>query len=203
MESGYDKIYSTVLGLLKEREFIQNGIRLGGWETDGGLGLSFLGRDYKITEDGVEPMDGKPTNVNNLSIIIYYVTSAGYGDVLNDFAPLNRLSGMHDGQNTLTGGVMTPLQREFSDDYEGFAHAVRGLGGIEIPAPSSGKHVWQLRPLPKILCQLIFYEKDEEFPADIQLMLDRSAPRFLEFECLAFMTGAMAGAILAAYRKGA
>jgi hypothetical protein len=78
---------------------------------------------------------------------------------------------------------------------------MKSLGGVEIPALSSGKHVWQLRPLPKILSQIVFYDADDEFPADIQIMFDKSAPRFLDFECLAFMTGAMIEAIIEAGGK--
>jgi hypothetical protein len=176
-------------------------MRLGGLPIDGGVKIPFLGRDYIITEDGVEPADGKPVDVNSRSVLIYYVTSSGAGDFLYDFALLNRLTGMIDGQNNLASGIMNgPLIREFADDYSRFGRAMRNLDGVEIPTSGSGKHIWQLLPLPKILSQLVFYEADEEFPADIQIMFDRSAPRFLDFECLAFMSGAMVQAIVRAGR---
>ena len=106
---------------------------------------------------------------------------------------------MIDGQNSLANDIMNrPLIRKFADNYDGFARAIKSLGGEESPTPSSGKHVWQLRPLPKILSQIVFYDADDEFPAEIQIMFDKSAPRFLDFECLAFMTGAMIKAIIKA-----
>jgi hypothetical protein len=70
------------------------------------------------------------------------------------------------------------------------------LGDIEQQTSGSGKHVWRLFALPKILAEIIFYETDDEFPADIQIMFDKTAPRFLDFECLAFMTGAMINALI-------
>jgi hypothetical protein len=197
MGKGYDKIYSTLLPKLAELDWAESASRLGGTRSEDGVRLSFLGRDYIITNDGVEPEDGEPVNVNIRSILIYYVTSSGSGDFSHDFALLNRLTGMIDGQKNLANSIMNdPLIREFADDYGRFARAMESLGGVEIPTSSSGKHVWQLRPLPKILSQIVFYEADEEFPADIQIMFDRSAPRFLDFECLAFMTGAMIRAII-------
>jgi hypothetical protein len=154
--------------------------------------VTFLGRDYIITNDGVNPEDGLPVDVNNRSVLVYYITSTGTGDFTYDFALLNRLTGMIDGQNNLANGIMNdPLVREFGDNYDRFAAAITSLGGTEIPASGSGKHVWQLLALPKILSQIVFYEADDEFPADIQIMFDRISPRFLDFECLAFMTGAM------------
>jgi hypothetical protein len=201
MERGYDRIYRTLLPRLAERDIAQNGMRLGGSPIDGGVKIPFLGRDYIITNDGVEPADGKPADVNSRSVLIYYVTSSGAGDFLYDFALLNRLTGMIDGQNNLANDIMNgPLIREFADDYSRFARAMRSLDGVEMPTSGSGKHIWQLLPLPKILSQLVFYEADEEFPAEIQIMFDRSAPRFLDFECLAFMSGAMVQAIVRAGR---
>ena len=43
--------------------------------------------------------------------------------------------------------------------------------------------------LPRIPSRVAFYEADDEFPANTQIMLDKSALRFLEFECLAFLGG--------------
>ena len=208
MERGYVRIYRTLLPRLAECDIAQNGLRLGGQPAGGGVKIPFLGRDYIITKAGVAPEDGKPADVNSLSVLIYYVTSSGAGDFSYDFAPLNRLTGMIDGQNDLSDGMSCispgmngPLIREFKDDYSRFERAVRGLGGAEIPPSDAGKHVWQLLPLPKILAQLVFYEADEEFPVDIQIMFDKTAPRFLDFECLAFMSSAMIHEIIKAGRE--
>ena len=202
MERGYDRIYRTLLPRLAECDIAQNGLRLGGQPAGGGVKIPFLGRDYIITKSGVAPEDGKPADVNSLSVLVYYVTSSGAGDFSYDFAPLNRLTGMIDGQNNLSDDIMNgPLIREFKGDYSRFEHAMRSLGGAEIPSSGAGKHVWQLLPLPKILAQLVFYEADEEFPVDIQIMFDKTAPRFLDFECLAFMSGAMIHEIIKAGRE--
>ena len=202
MATGYEKIYAALLPKLAGCDLAQNGPRLGGALVRDAVIMPFLGRRYLITSGGVEPEDGGLADVNSKSVLAYYVTSSGAGDFLYDFAPLNRLSGMIDGQNSLAGGIMNgPLIRELADNYSGFERAMRRLGGVEIPEPSSGKHVWQLRPLPKILCQMVFYDADDEFPAEIQIMFDKSAPRFLDFECLAFMTGAMVKAIIKAGGK--
>jgi hypothetical protein len=192
MGNGYERIYHTILPKLGECDILQNGVRLGAEPVEGGVRVCFLGRNFIIGKEGVEPEDKLDASVNSLSVLIYYITSNGAGDFSYDFAPLNRLAGMIDGQTSLTNGTMSvPLIREFGEHYDRFAMAVARLGGVEQAASDSGKHIWRLLALPKILTEIIFYEADDEFPADIQIMLDRTAPRFLDFECLAVMTGAM------------
>ncbi|MDR1915157.1 MAG: DUF3786 domain-containing protein [Synergistaceae bacterium] len=192
MGKGHEQIYSMILPKLAECDIVQNGLRLGATPVENGVRITFLGRDYVITSDGVNPEDGLPADVNHRSLLVYYITSNGTGDFTYDFALLGRLTGMIDGQNNLANGIMNdPLIREFGDNYDKFVTAITSLGGTEVPASGSGKHVWQLLVLPKILSQIVFYEADDEFPADIQIMFDRTAPRFLDFECLAVMTGAV------------
>ena len=82
----------------------------------------------------------------------------------------------------------TPLERYFGNDYVKFGEAAVKLGGIE-EEPQVGKHLWRFDVLPKIPLKIVFYEADDEFPFDIQIMLDKTALQFLEFEWLAFMVG--------------
>jgi len=41
--------------------------------------------------------------------------------------------------------------------------------------------------LPNILLQLIFYDKDDEFPARATLLLDANATQLIDFEALAVL----------------
>jgi hypothetical protein len=150
----------------------------------------------------VTPLDDLPYDVNDLSVLIYYITSEGAGELSYDFAPLNRLTGMIDGQNNLTSGIFnSPLIREFASDVEKFAEAVTALGGTEERSGPHGGRAWQILILPKILFRIVYYEPDAEFPADIQIMLDKTAPRFLDFECLAFLSGSMVNALIKISRE--
>lgn len=194
---GYGENYRKLLPKLKKPDLIENACRLGASPHGENAIIPFLCRDYIITHNGVEPADGLPASANNRSILIFYATSEGAGELTGEFALLNRLTGMIDGQNSLAKDMMTtPLVREFGDNYNAFAAAVTRLGGTELPAQGSGKHVWQLQVLPKIMVQIVFYEADDEFPAEIQIMFDKATPRFLEFECMAFLTGSMVQALI-------
>ena len=73
--------------------------------------------------------------------------------------------------------------------------AAAKLGGTKVQS-QAGKHVWRFKVLPKIPLQIVFYEADDDFPAEIQIMLDQTALQFMEFECLAFMVGCVARALI-------
>lgn len=199
MKKGYEQIYKTILPKLSVCDIAQNAPRLGAELTENGAKLPFLGREYLITNEGVAPLDGGSCNVNDLSILIYYITSEGAGELSHDFVQLGRMTGMIDGQKNLESGIMnSPLIRAFGSDYQKFAAAMTALGGAEEPRGAPGRHAWQLLVLPKILARIVYYEPDDEFPTDIQIMFDKTAPRFLDFECLAFLSGSMVNALIKA-----
>jgi hypothetical protein len=112
------------------------------------------------------------------------------------------MTGMIEGQKTFDKGMMVkPLLREFGDDYDKFQSAALQLGGVPEGASSDGGQRWIFEVLPKIPVRLVFYQADDEFPADIQMLFDRSALRFMEFECLAFLSGCFTKALIMAARN--
>lgn len=196
---GYEKNYQKLRPKLKRPDLIQNACRLGAKQEGDSVRIAYLGREYIISSNGVEPADGLPASSNIRSTLIFYATSDGAGELTGEFALLSRLTGLIDGhgQNLLTGSIMSdPLIRAFGNDYPRFASAMTALGGEEQKTQSTDKHVWRLSVLPKILMQFVFYKADDEFPVDIQIMFDTSAPKFLEFECLAFLSGTVVQALI-------
>lgn len=195
--NGYRENYKKLLPLLKEGDPIENICRLGAEREGDGARIACLGRDFVLTREGVEDRSGLADDTNLRSVLIFYAVSQGAGEPMGDYAPLSRLTGMIEGRNALGADMMTtPLLREFGGDNGRFASAVARLGGQEQPMGSAGKHVWRMLVLPKIPMELVFYEADDEFPAEIQFLYDRSCPRFLEFECLAFLTGSVVKALI-------
>jgi hypothetical protein len=160
-----------------------------------------LKREYRITLDGVEPLDGQPVNVNNRSVLLYYLLSKGHEEPENSyilFESIPRMISGLSGQNRL---MNTPLERYFGNDYVKFSQAAIKLGGIEGES-QVGKHLWKFDVLPKIPLKIIFYNADDEFPVNIKIMLDKTALRFLEFECLAFMVGCFVRSLIKTAQYG-
>lgn len=201
MKGGYDSIYFGLLPKLSGCDFQEAADRLGLEYVDGGIQVSFLKRDYRISIDGVEPLDGQPVNVNNRSVLAYYLLSKGQGDPEDSYVLFESIPRMVGGLYTQNRLMNAPLERYFGNDYVKFSEAAAKLGGIE-EVSQVGKHVWKFHVLPKIPLKIAFYEADDEFPVIIQIMLDRTAPKFLEFECLAFMVGCFVRALIKTAQGG-
>lgn len=200
MMSGYEQIYEGLLPRLAECDLAESAGRLGlELEPDGAVRVTFLNRDYVITREGVEPADGKPMHVNTGSVLLYYILSKGSGEPKNSFVPLAHLATKLQGQNALGQGIMVkPLVREFGSAPDKLKAAVEKVGGTYKSGPSATCHTFLLSPLPKLPVKIVFYEADDEFPAEIQILFDETAARFLEFECLAFLCGCLVHALVKA-----
>lgn len=195
MQGGYESIYLELKSKLAECDFRESADRLGLEYVDGAVHACFLGRKYLITKDGVEPLDAQLVNVNNRSVLIYYLLSKGRGEPEGSYIPFESIPRMIGGLNLQSRLMNTPLERYFAEDYVGFAEAASKLGGIE-EETKSGKHVWRFDILPKLPLILVFYEADEDFPVEIKIMLDKTSLQFMEFECLAFMVGCFVRAMV-------
>ena len=195
MKGGYDSIYLGSITKLSDCNFQASAERLGLEYVDGGIQVSFLKREYRITLAGVEALDGQPFNPNNGSVLLYYLLSNGRGDPENSFVPFESIPGMISGLGFQNRMMSRPLERKLGNDYVRFREAAVKLGGTEEES-QIGRHLWKFNVLPKIPLKIVFYEADDEFPTNIQILLDKTALQFLEFECLAFMVACFARALI-------
>ncbi len=195
MTGGYDSIYSRLIPKLSDCDFKESADRLGFEYVNGGVQVEFLKREYRITRDGVEPLDSQPVNVNIRSVLLYYLLSKGHGEPENSFILFESIPRMITGISGQNQVSNNSLERYFGDDYSRFSEAGAKLGGIEKES-QLGKHVWHFDVLPKIPLRVVYYDADDEFPVSIKILLDNTAIQFMEFECLAFMVGSFVRALL-------
>jgi hypothetical protein len=202
MRSGYEQIYESLLPKLSKCDFLEAAERLGlSIRTDGSLSVNFLGREYEIGSSGVNPTDGRPVNVNNRSVLAYYILSKGTGDPAFSYMPISHLVSTGVIFDSKIKWMTDPLGKKFGGNYEEFSKTMRRLGGIFSGRLESGGYSWLLKALPKIVLQIVHYEKDDEFPCEVQILFDKNASRFLEFECLAFLEGCLVRAMIIGAEK--
>jgi hypothetical protein len=190
MPGGYDKTYEQVKVRLRDCDFSGAVRRLGFVPGPGGaLTIDFLGRGYRLSREGVFPLDGEPADPNFLSVLVYYAISAGDAEPGSDFAlPHHFARGLVSGGTGLQW-MTAPLRRAFGGDYRLFCRAASRLGLVYEGSPGNGEHHWRYRLLPRIPVKLVYYEADDEFPVDIKIFYEKTAAAFLEFEPLAFLNG--------------
>jgi hypothetical protein len=195
LQGDYDSIYLGLVTKLPECDLREAAHRLGLDYVEGGVNVNFLKREYRITLGGVQPPDGQPVDVNTRSVLLYYLLSKGQGEPGDSYVPFEAIPRMSGGLNLESRLMSAPLERYFASSYSKFGETATRLGGVE-QQTELGKHVWRFHILPKIPLKLAFYEADDEFPVSIQIMLEKTALQFLEFECLAFMVGCLVRALI-------
>ena len=201
--SGYEQIYQSLIPKLSNCDLIEIAGRLGlTLQTAGVLSVNFLGRAYEISAHGVTPVDGKPVNVNNRSVLAYYTLSSGVGEPAFSYVPIS----YHLGAATVFSGnlkwMTDPLGKIFSGNYALFSETMVRLGGVYEGKLKSGGYSWLLQVLPQIGLQIIYYDGDNEFPCEVQVLFDKHASLFLEFECLAFLEGCLVKAMFMTAQTG-
>lgn len=203
MNSGYEQIYEGLIPKLRKCDFFEVAERLGlSLQPDGSLSVNFLGREYEISSHGINPTDGKSVDVNNLSVLAYYSLSKGVGEPAFSYVPISNLAGTGMTFSTNTKWMTDPLGKTFSEDYATFSETMCRLGGVFNGKLKSGGYSWLLKALPKILLQIVYYDGDDEFPCKVQILFDKNASRFLEFECLAFLEGCLVRAMIMTTKTG-
>ena len=203
MNSGYEQIYESLIPKLSKCDFLEVAERLGmSLQPNGALSVHFLGREYEISSLGINPTDGKSVNVNNLSVLAYYSLSKGVGEPAFSYVPISHLAGAVIAFSTNTKWMTDPLGKTFSENYATFSETMCRLGGVFNGKLESGGYSWLLKALPQILLQIVYYEGDDEFPCEVQILFDKNASNFLEFECLAFLEGCLVRAMIMTAKTG-
>ncbi|MDO9491777.1 DUF3786 domain-containing protein [Acetobacterium sp.] len=197
MTSSYDVIYEALLPKLAKCDLAESAARFGlNINPNGDIIINFLKRGYRITNAGVMPLDGKPVNTNNRSILIHYVLSQGTGDPVYSFKPLFRMTTVFSSGDTGKASMMdAPLIKAFGDDVNKLDGTIIKLGGKSELSKEPYSQCWLLEVLPKIPVKIIYREADEDFPVEIQTQFDVTALEFLEFECLAFLCSCLVRAL--------
>ncbi|MDR1658413.1 MAG: DUF3786 domain-containing protein [Deltaproteobacteria bacterium] len=154
---------------------------------NGKAAADFLGRRYYIGTDGIAARDGGPVTVDTQSVLAHYLSSQGSGELTGDFVTIGRLTGINVTGDSPSAALTKPLVDKIGDRYDIFAQTAPKLGGRHLGLSTVGAQAWEFG-LPKVPMMIEFFEADEEFGADIRLLFDSSANRFVSYECLELMT---------------
>jgi len=95
-----------------------------------------------------------------------------------------------------------PLGKAFSGDHAAFGETMRRLGAVFYGKLKSGGYSWISKALPKIVLQIVYYDRDDEFPCEVQILFDTNASRFMKFECLAFFEGCLVRTMIMTAQTG-
>ncbi len=150
--------------------------------------IPFLGRTYLLSKKGVRRSDGKDFSEATASALIHYILRGSRGRPGGQFVTFAQLAGPLFKQGSYAQSAFElPIKKRFEADVPGLLAAVAALGGHQGGVAGLGAVSLIIDLLPHIPLQLIFYDRDHEFPARTTLLFDLNATQLIDFESLAVL----------------
>jgi hypothetical protein len=194
---GYRRIYRDLLRELAVADLDWSARRLGLYQNRSGeIEIPCLGKIYLISNTGIRQWEEIFFPDPLGSVLIHYVLRGNPGEPANRFVKLETLAGPVFKNNYSQGALEFPLIKRFSGRVPELLTVAASLGGSQGGESGLGSVSLVFNLLPKIPVQLIFYDQDAEFPARVNLLYDRNATLFIEFEYLAVMATHFVQALL-------
>ena len=186
---GHRWIYENLIEQLRNTDIATSAKHLDLTLNDAGEAkIPFLGATFLISNEGVRRLDGKGVNDAIGSILIHYILKGSSSRAAGNFINFAELAGPLFKQSSYSSSALErPIIKRFQGRvpelfevaalYSGHKGGEAGLGSVSL--------IFDL--LPHILLQLIFYDRDDEFPARATLLFDSNSTQFIDFEVLAVL----------------
>jgi hypothetical protein len=150
------------------------------------LELMFLNELYHITKKRVTDAAGaEPPPF--ISILIYnHLTMPDPPPPAGEWITFSSIPASHAKDKAWAGHVEDVIAGHFAGNIDGLNTACEKLGGLPVDFSGSHDAAYGFRFFPRYPALLLFYDAaaKEDFPAQCKLLLDRTAPRYLDIESI-------------------
>jgi hypothetical protein len=159
------------------------------------LELTFLNERYHITKEKItDPLGAEP--LPWISILIYnHLCMPDPPAPAGEWITFSSIPASHAKDKAWAGHVEDVIARHFTENVAGLRTACEKAGGL--PSGISGSHdaAYEFRFFPHYPVLLLFYDAvaEENFPAQCKLLLDRTAPSYLDIESIVVLGEEFAG----------
>lgn len=154
----------------------------------GEVEVPFLGTTYLISNTGARRSDRRNCSDVTASALIHYVLTGCISRPAGVFVPLAELAGpLFKNSSFSQSALEGPIIKRFQGRVPELLSIAASIGGLQGGISGLGSVSLIFDVVPNILLQLIFYDKDHEFPARATLLLDAHATQFVDFEALAVL----------------
>jgi hypothetical protein len=150
------------------------------------LKILFLNESYAVTKEKIVDASGKQPEPF-ISILIYnHLCMPDPPAPLGEWITFSSVPASHAKDKAWAGHVEDVIAKHFDGRIDALRAACKRFGGV--PASISGNHdgAFEFRFLPHYPVLLLFYDAmpEENFPAQCKLLLDSTAPRYLDIESM-------------------
>jgi len=183
----YEKVARQWAEELAGKDLSGSAARMGLRWDGSGLEIPVLGRHFRVSSEGVEAAGSEVEEPDFMVKIIAscYVLQAGSGELTGTWTSYRELPGGSFFHSFLEANVENRLAQVFDRNLTALDRCARALGAEPHEGIGTGDRCLRFPALPTVPVLLVFWDGDEEFGASARILFDRSAPNFLDMECLA------------------
>jgi hypothetical protein len=187
---GHKNIYNDLLERLANTDIADSAKNLDLALNEGGEAqVPFCGMIYLVSKTGVRRTDGNKFSAATGSALIRYILFGSRSRPSGLFVTFAELAGPLFKQGSYaTSALEGPIIKRFQGRIPELLAAAEAVGGRQGGVAGLGSVSLIFDLLPHIPLQLIFYDRDEEFPARAALLFDYNATQVVDFETLAVLT---------------
>jgi hypothetical protein len=161
--------------------------------------IEFLGEPFMVTKERIIDRYGKEP-LPFISILIYnHLCMPDPPPPSGEWVTFSSVPASHAKDKAWAGHVEEVIAKRFASDVAGLRTACERLGGRPADMPGSHDAAYAFRFFPQYPALLLFYDAvpDEDFPAQVKLLLDRNVDRFLDIESIVVLGEEFAGRMTA------
>ncbi len=163
------------------------------------LAISFLNECITVTKERIIDASGKQPQPF-ISILIYnHLCMPAPPAPMSEWITFSSVPASHAKDKAWAGHVEDVISKHFDGRISDLKAACEKFGGV--PSSISGNHdaAFEFRFFPHYPALLLFYDSvpEENFPAQCKLLLDKTAPHYLDIESMVVLGEEFAGRMTA------
>jgi hypothetical protein len=195
-EQALDSLRPKVAALDFRRVSEQTGASFAGADT---LEIGFLGEPFIVTKERIADRYGKEP-VPFISILIYnHLCMPAPPPPSGEWITFSSVPASHAKDKAWAGHVEEVIAKHFAGDVAGLRRACERMGGRPVEMKGNHDAAYEFRFFPRYPALLLFYDAvpDEDFPAQVKLLLDRNVDKYLDIESIVVLGEEFAGRMTA------
>jgi hypothetical protein len=198
----YINARNLAVGKLSQESFEKIADRSGFELSEGNsLHIPFLDRTYRVSYpqfDFTDQVDGeKEVPIQEQVLILHYLMAEEIPDLSGQWVSYREIPGASFYYGAFIKRAVDPLKKVFGQNMAGFSGSAEKLKAHKIENGDAG---FEFRMLPAVPLQLIIWEGDEEFPAEANILFDKTIGRMLSPEDVAWLAGMVVYRLIALSR---
>lgn len=197
----YELVYEELLSELAHVDLSKVSADLAGPYHGDHLEIQFLGQSYRISNQGIWKVAAKEPNVSVRIILCHYLLQAGQGKLTGEWLSYRDFKDSAFFISNFQVNVEERISQYFAGRARDLEKAAQDLDGEPYEGFQTGDVCYYFQALPKVPVLLVFYDKDADFPASCKVLFDKSAPTWLDMECLAVLGWILADLLIKINRK--